>query len=167
MRARPPGSGPLALIALALPARGSPDNRGDDQQHSADDQRRRAVVHQQLRISEESVLVAGRPLVVGDGLDQADDQHRHGNDAEDHRETLHASSPSVPPDLAAWPASAGSASAGSANGSAVAAAALPLPMPSDGTTATATRRASTALIAASIPLNRPLLQVSFHICSQV
>jgi hypothetical protein len=32
---------------------------------------------------------------------------------------------------------------------------------------TATRWASTALIAASMPLNRPLVQVSFHICSQV
>ena len=55
---------------------------------------------------------------------------------------------------------------GSANGSA-AAGRPALPMPSDGTTATATRRASTALIAASMPLNRPLVQVSFHICSQV
>jgi len=53
-----PDSGALALIALAFPARCQPGRGRHEQQDPADDQRRRAVVQQQLRVPEERGLVA-------------------------------------------------------------------------------------------------------------
>src|SRR6266699_3799089 len=77
-------------------------------------------------------LIARLPLVVGDVLYQADDEHDGGDAAENDSEPAHASSPFADSAGPVVPAGAAVAagSPGSANGSTAARApALPLPMP--------------------------------------
>src|SRR5580704_7584719 len=161
------------LIAVGFPSREHPHDDRPDQQEPAGDQCGHAVVQQDPRVAEQRILIALSPLVIREGLDQAEDEHHRGDDAGDHREPFHASSPSdgrasgmIAADVAAAAPAPAFSAAGSANGS-TASAPLACRAPSDGITARATRSASTALMAASMPLPSQLDHVSVHIWYQV
>src|SRR4029077_20313885 len=90
-------------------------------------------------------------------------EEEQGHDAEDQRDPLHVR-PHSPGRVFGRATAPAAAPAGSVNGSAAGLARL---APSEGTTDTAMREARGAPTAASMPLNRALDQVSFHICSHV